>query len=254
MRDLTYPLVVVAAQAATRALRLRVDVTGAEHVPRRGGAVLALNHISYVDFVYGGLAANPSRRLVRFMAKRELFDHSLVGPLMRSLHHIEVDRGAGEASFRTAVDFLRQGEAVGIFPEATISRSMELKEFKTGAVRIAGEAGVPIIPVIMWGTQRMMTKDHPKDFSRGKTIAITVGAPLHPTGKDPVAETAELRTVMAGLLERTIRDYPAVEQPPGSWWLPASYGGSAPTPEEALRLDAEERQRRAERKANKSTK
>ena len=120
------------------------------------------------------------------MAKRELFDHRLVGPLMRSLHHIEVDRGAGEASFRTAVDYLRAGEAVGIFPEATISRAMELKEFKTGAVRIAAAAGVPLVPVILWGTQRMMTKDHPRDFSRGKTIAIRVGEPLHPTGADPV--------------------------------------------------------------------
>ena len=58
---------------------------------------------------------------------------------------------------------------------------MELKEFKTGAVRIAAEAGVPLVPVILWGTQRMMTKDHPRDFSRGKTIAITVGEPMHPT-------------------------------------------------------------------------
>ena len=78
----------------------------------------------------------------------------------------------------------QDGEAVGIFPEATISRAMELKEFKTGAVRIAAEAGVPLVPVILWGTQRMMTKDHPKDFSRGKTIAIRVGPPLHPTGAD----------------------------------------------------------------------
>ena len=54
------------------------------------------------------------------------------------------------------------GEAVGIFPEATISRAMELKEFKTGAVRIAAEAGVPLVPVVLWGTQRMMTKDHPR--------------------------------------------------------------------------------------------
>ncbi|GAA4705238.1 lysophospholipid acyltransferase family protein [Nocardioides conyzicola] len=254
MRDITYPPVIAAAKTGFRLLGQRFTMTGTEHVPRTGGVLLACNHIGYVDFVYGGLAANPSGRLVRFMAKRELFDHKLVGPLMRSLHHIEVDRGAGEASFRTAVDYLRQGEAVGIFPEATISRSMELKEFKTGAVRIAAEAGVPLVPVTMWGTQRMMTKDHPKDFSRGKTIAITVGEPLHPTGADPVAETAELRAAMTALLDRTIRDYPAAEQPPGSWWLPASYGGSAPTPEEALRLDAAERQRRAERKANKSTK
>ena len=254
MRDITYPPIIAAAKTGFRLLGQRFTMTGTEHVPRTGGVLLACNHIGYVDFVYGGLAANPSGRLVRFMAKRELFDHALVGPLMRSLHHIEVDRGAGEASFRRAVDFLQRGEAVGIFPEATISRSMELKEFKTGAVRIAAEAGVPLVPVTMWGTQRMMTKDHPKDFSRGKTIAITIGEPLHPTGADPVAETAELRAAMTALLDRTIRDYPADEQPPGSWWLPASYGGSAPTPEEALRLDAEERQRRAERKANKSTK
>ncbi len=129
-------------------------MTGTEHVPRSGGVLLACNHIGYVDFIYGGLAANPSGRLVRFMAKRELFTHRYVGPLMRSLHHIEVDRGAGVASYRTAVEYLRAGEAVGIFPEATISRSFELKEFKTGAVRIAAEAGVPVVPVVMWGTQR----------------------------------------------------------------------------------------------------
>lgn len=254
MRDITYPPIIATAKTGFRLLGQRFTMTGTEHVPRSGGVLLAFNHIGYVDFVYGGLAANPSGRLVRFMAKRELFDHSMLGPLMRSLHHIEVDRGAGEASFRTAVDFLRRGEAVGIFPEATISRSMELKEFKTGAVRIAAQAGVPLVPVTMWGTQRMMTKDHPKDFSRGKTISISVGEPLHPTGADPAAETAELRAAMTALLDKTIRDYPADEQPPGSWWLPASYGGSAPTPEEALRLDAEEKRRRAERRANKSTK
>jgi 1-acyl-sn-glycerol-3-phosphate acyltransferase len=253
MRDLTYPPVIVAAKTAFRLLGQRFSMSGTEHVPREGGVLLACNHIGYVDFIYGGLAANPSGRLVRFMAKRELFDHRFVGPLMRSLHHIEVDRGAGEASARTAVDYLRAGEAVGIFPEATISRSFELKEFKTGAVRIAAEAGVPIVPVVLWGTQRMMTKDHPRDFSRGKTIAITVGEPLHPAGADPVAETAQLRDAMSELLDRTIRAYPAAEQPPGSWWLPASYGGTAPSPEEALRLDDEERRRRAERRANKST-
>ena len=71
---------------------------------------------------------------------------------------------------------------------------MELKDFKSGAVRIAAAAGVPIVPVIMWGTQRMMTKDHPRDFSRGKTIAIRVGEPLHPTGDaHGDARSAEVR-------------------------------------------------------------
>jgi 1-acyl-sn-glycerol-3-phosphate acyltransferase len=249
VRDLTYPPIIVTAKTAFRLLGQRFQMTGTEHVPRSGGVLLAYNHIGYVDFVYGGLAANPSGRLVRFMAKRELFDHRWTGPLMRSLHHIEVDRGDGVASYRTAVDYLRAGEAVGIFPEATISRSMELKEFKTGAVRIAAEAGVPIVPVILWGTQRMMTKDHPRDFSRGKTISINVGEPLHPTGADPVAETAELRRRMAGMLTDAIASYPTAEQPPGSWWVPASHGGSAPTPDEAERLDVEEKRARAARRA-----
>jgi 1-acyl-sn-glycerol-3-phosphate acyltransferase len=248
MRDITYPPIIVTAKLGFRALGLRFQMTGTEHVPRTGGALLAVNHISYVDFILGGFAAHPSKRLVRFMAKREIFDHKLAGPLMRSLHHINVDRADGLGSYEEGLRYLAMGEVVGIFPEATISRSFEIKELKTGATRMAAEAGVPLIPVILWGTQRMMTKDHPKDFSRGKTIAISVGEPLHPTGADPVADTAELRSVMSSMLDRTIRDYPADEQPPGSWWLPASHGGSAPTPEEAKVLDAEEKRRRAEKR------
>lgn len=249
MRDITYPPIILTAKTAFRLLGQRFQMTGTENVPRTGGVMLAYNHIGYVDFVYGGLAANPSGRLVRFMAKRELFDHTWTGPLMRSLHHIEVDRGEGLASYRTAVDYLKAGEAVGIFPEATISRAMELKEFKSGAVRIAAEAGVPLVPVILWGTQRMMTKDHPKDFSRGKTISINVGKPMYPTADDAVAQTAELKRVMSQMLDEAIRNYPADEQPPGSWWVPASHGGSAPTLEEAAELDADEKRERAAKRA-----
>ncbi len=251
MRDLTYPPIIVTAKTLFRVLGQRFEMTGTEHVPKTGGVLLAYNHIGYVDFVYGGLAANPSGRLVRFMAKREIFDNKFGGPLMRSLHHIQVDRGEGLASYHTALEYLKSGEAVGIFPEATISRAMELKEFKSGAVRIAAAAGVPLVPVILWGTQRMMTKDHPRDFSRGKTIAIRVGPPLHPTGENPVAETAELHRVMSSMLDETIRTYPADEQPPGSWWVPARYGGTAPTLEEAAALDAAEKRDRAARRAAK---
>ncbi len=254
MRDVTYPPIIVTAKAAFKALGQRIEMSGTEHVPREGGVLLAYNHVSYVDFVYGGLAANPSGRLVRFMAKREIFDHKIAGPVMRSMHHINVDRGEGVASFHTAVDYLRGGEAVGIFPEATISRAMELKEFKSGAVRIAAAAGVPIVPVILWGTQRMMTKDHPRDFSRGRTIAIRVGEPLHPTGEDPMAETATLKARMSQLLAEAVSAYPEDEQPPGSWWVPASMGGSAPTLEEAAALDAAEKRERARRRAEKRAK
>lgn len=251
MRDFTYPPVILTAKAAFKALGLHFTLTGTEHVPRSGGVLLACNHIGYADFIFGGLAANPSGRKVRFMAKREIFDTPVAGQVMRSMHHIRVDRGEGLESFHEAVRYLREGEAVGIFPEATISRAFELKEFKTGAVRIAAAAGVPVLPVIMWGTHRLFTKDHPRDLSRGKTIALSVGEPLHPTGENPMAETAELKERMSALLHDTIRNYPASEQPEGSWWLPAKHGGSAPSLEEAARLDVLEKRERAARKAAK---
>ena len=251
MRDLTYPSVIRAAKVAFRLLGLKLQLTGASHVPRTGGAILTVNHISYVDFIFGGLAALPSERLVRFMAKREVFDHRIGGPVMRSMHHISVDRADGGASYRQGVEYARSGEVVGVFPEATISRSMELKEFKSGAVRMAAEAGVPVIPVVLWGTQLIKTKDHPRDLSRGKTIAMHVGEPIEPDGSDPVGDTSRVREAMSALLDNAIREYPV--PPAGQWWAPASHGGTAPTPAQAQVLDQQEKRRRAERKARTAT-
>ena len=152
------------------------------------------------------------------------------------------------------MEYLKAGEVVGIYPEATISRSFEIKELKTGAVRIAAEAGVPLIPVVVFGAHRLMTKDHPKDFSRSpKTIAIRVGEPMHPTGEDAAAETEELSVALAGLLDEVIAAYPEDEKPPGAWWIPARLGGGAPTPEEADRLDAEEHAPRAAKRRGEAS-
>ncbi len=249
MAELLYRSIVRAAKVGFRVLGHRFDIQGVEHLPATGPALIALNHVSYVDFVYGGYPADLVDRRVRFMAKRELFDHRVTGPIMRACRHIPVDRAAGEASLREAVRHLRAGELVGIFPEATISRAFEIKELKTGAVRIAAEVGVPVIPMVVWGTQRLYTKDHPRDFSRGTPISITVGAPWSPAADDPSGETAELHRRLTALLDDTIRRYP--DQEPGAWWLPASYGGTAPTLAEAAALDAREREERARRKAEK---
>ena len=248
MTDLPYYTMIGLGHTWFTVMDFRFRISGQEHVPRTGGAVLAINHISYVDFLMAGYGARASKRITRFMAKREAFDHPLTGPLMRGCGHISVDRADGQGSYDEAVRRLRDGEVVGLFPEATISRSFLVKELKTGAVRMAAAAEVPLVPVVLWGTQRLYTKDHPRDLSRGKTISVAMGAPLDPTGGTAVERTALLRRTMSTMLDEAIRAYPPEEQPPGSWWLPAAYGGSAPTPEEAAALDREELRRRAEKR------
>ena len=138
-----YTPVIGFARALFAAQGLKFTISGAEHVPAHGGAVMAMNHLSYFDYAYAGLPARDHKRLVRWMAKKEIFDHPVMGPLMRGMKHIPVDRAAGSAAYDEAVQALRDGKIVGVFPETTISRSYELREFKTGAVRMAQEAGVP---------------------------------------------------------------------------------------------------------------
>ncbi|WP_235735736.1 lysophospholipid acyltransferase family protein [Nocardioides alcanivorans] len=221
MVDISYPVTIAAAKTWFKLGRVKVKMEGTEHIPRKGGAMLAVNHTSYIDYVMAGYPGESQGRYTRFMAKREIFDHPVGGPVMRSYHHISVDRSAGLESMEIAEKALRSGEVVGIFPEATISRSFLIKELKTGAARIAAKAEVPLIPVVTWGSHRMFTKDHPKDFKPGKTVLIKVGEPLHPTGEDPLAETALLHERMTELLDACIREYPAEEQPPAP-------GGSPP--------------------------
>ncbi|MFF5204398.1 lysophospholipid acyltransferase family protein [Streptosporangium sp. NPDC000396] len=247
MAEIVYPPVIGAARILFRALDLKIRVEGAERIPRTGGAVLVSNHISYLDFIFAGLAALPANRLVRFMAKKEVFDHKISGPLMRGMHHIPVDREAGAAAFGAALKSLRAGEVVGVFAEATISRSFTIKEIKNGAVRMAVGANVPLIPVSLWGTQRLWTKGHPKKlFQRHVPITILVGEPLHPKrGDNYDAVTADLRERMAAMLDQAQRTYPEI--PPGVWWQPRHLGGTAPTPDEAAKMDAAEAEARAAR-------
>jgi 1-acyl-sn-glycerol-3-phosphate acyltransferase len=252
MRDIVYPVVVAAAKTWFKLGDVRIQMSGTEHIPREGGALVAVNHLSFVDYVMAGYPGVERGRLTRFMAKKEVFDHPVGGPVMRSFHHIAIDRGDARAGLDAARRYLDAGELVGIFPEGTISRSFLLQPLKTGAVRIAADAGVPLIPIVLWGTQRFLTKGKPRDFGRHKTVGLEVGEPMHPTtADDPDAMTAELQARMEAMLDRLIRSHPPEEQPPGSWWLPAAYGGTAPTPEEAAAMYAEERRERARRKAEK---
>lgn len=236
----------IVAMAATRAAGTRITYDGLDHLPTRGGAVVAINHTGYLDFLPAALAAKERGRRMRFMIKAEMERVAIVGYLIRHTGTIPVDRRAGAGAYAVAVQSLRAGELVGVYPEATISRSFELKEFKSGAVRMAIESEVPIVPLIVWGAHRVWTKDHPHALRRrGIPVTVAVGAPLPAAG--PVAEvTAALREEMGTLLDRAQADYP---RPAGEYWVPCRLGGSAPTLEEAGRLDEAELAERARRRA-----
>src|ERR1041384_3702545 len=193
--ELVYPPVVGLAKTMFRVLDMKIEIDGAEHIPATGGAGLASNHVSYLDFIFCGLGTQPAKRLVRFMAKKAVFDHKISGPLMRGMRHIPVDRAAGAASFREAAQALKDGEMVGVFPEATISESFTVKELKSGASRLARTAKVPLIPMAVWGPHRLWTKGHKKDLTkRHVPVFIKIGAPIEmPKGTSPDDLTATLK-------------------------------------------------------------
>jgi 1-acyl-sn-glycerol-3-phosphate acyltransferase len=244
-----YGTVIQLARLVWRLQGLKFTVTGVENLPVTGGAVIAINHTSYFDFTFAGLPAYKQHRgrKVRFMAKQEVFDHKISGPIMRSLRHIPVDRDSGADSFEHACQALKEGELVGVYPEATISRSFEIKTLKSGAARMAIACDVPIVPHIVWGAQRIWTKGHPKNLRRPKVpISVAVGEPIAPT-LPPQELTAVLHSRMQHLLERVQDAYGP--HPPGEYWVPHRLGGGAPSLAEANQMDADEAIQKAQAKA-----
>src|ERR1700735_3040758 len=184
---------------------------GLENTPARGGALLAQNHTSYLDWLPPLFAARERGRRMYFMIKAEMADVKAVNYVIKHARLIPVDRSQGHDAFEVAVQRLREGELIGMHPEATISRSFELREFKTGAARMALEAQVPIIPLVVWGAHRIWPKDHEKMLFRHKIpITVALGTPLPPHGT-PEQLNAALRRVMNDLLYQVQEEYPHPE-------------------------------------------
>jgi 1-acyl-sn-glycerol-3-phosphate acyltransferase len=232
----------IAAKALVAVTGTEITYQNLQNIPRTGGAVMAINHTSYVDWLPAALAVHYRGRRIRYMIKAEMEQVKIVNFLIKHTKTIPVNRGAGSEAYAGAVRLLKAGEVVGLMPEATISRSFELKEFKTGAARMASEADVPIVPVIVWGTQRIWTKGHPRNLGRNKVpVTVAVGAPLH-AAQDMAKTDAVLRESMTALLYQAQQRYP---QPAGAYWVPRRLGGSAPTLAEAAQMDAEDAAARA---------
>jgi len=230
MADLVYPPVIFAIKAFWKYLGLQFTFTGEQNVPRKGGAILAINHVGYLDFAITGTAALPANRYVRFMAKKEIFANKLAGPLMRGMHHIIVDRDNGAASFVAALRALKSGEVIGIFPEATISTSFEIKGYKSGVIRLAQGAGVPVIPTIIWGSQRVWTKGVKRNLRKNNfPVTVTFGeAKFFEKSDDVEVAETKLRDQMILMLRDVQDNYP--DSHVGARWAPVRLGGTAPAP------------------------
>jgi putative phosphoserine phosphatase/1-acylglycerol-3-phosphate O-acyltransferase len=187
----------------------RFDVSGVDHIPARGPVLLAANHRSYFDVVAIGLVAARMGRPVRFLAKQEVFDAPVAGPLARSLGGIAVERGTKSAEpMRRAKAALRAGEAVIVLPQGTIPRGPAffdpVLKGHTGTARLAAETGAPVIPIGVWGTERVWPRSsrlpavtalhHPP------RVTVRVGNPVPLGLEDAVADTVVLMDAIADLL------------------------------------------------------
>ncbi|WP_299445129.1 1-acyl-sn-glycerol-3-phosphate acyltransferase [uncultured Phycicoccus sp.] len=242
MDDALYRAVIRAARVVWRVLGLRLEVSGSEHLPAAGPVVVAANHQSFIDFMVVGLPAVHRGRLVRFLAKQSVFGSALGGPLMRGMHHIPVDRTRGVTAARAALQALRRGEVVGVYPEATIGHAFTLKDrgdLKRGAAHLAIATGAPIVPVAHWGLHRVTTVGRRPSLRRGLWVGVRVGPPIAPLpGETAIELTGRVHTALAGLIEELLDRYPEPPQGPvPAWWWPAHRGGGAPSLERARDLD-----------------
>lgn len=227
-----------------------LDVRGEQHLDLDGGAVIAANHIGFWDFFTVGRAAYYGRgRPVRILAKDTLFEVPVFGRIMRRAEHIPVHRAEGAEALRSAVAALRAGELVLVLPEQTISPSFELLPFKSGAVRMAAAAGVPVVPAASWGSHRFHTVLRRPRWRWRLPVSVAYGEPLWPTMDDDPAEvTEELRARVHDLADELVATY-ADGTPDGAWWLPERFGGGAPPPAEGDRYVEKIRRTRFDRRA-----
>jgi 1-acyl-sn-glycerol-3-phosphate acyltransferase len=225
-------LAALARLIVSRIERWRLDITGLEHVPTTGGAVLAFNHHSYFDFVMVAWAiVLQRRRPVRFLAKREIW-RSRAGIVVRAAGAVPVDRDdatSRHGAYAAAVAALRRGELVAVAPEQTISPSVELLPFRTGAARMAQAAGVPIVPVVGWGSHRFASKGRGLRHVPRIPVVVRYLQSLSTAGEtDPVQLTRRLEAIMTAALTEVQDAYPDRAVPDDDWWVPARLGGSAP--------------------------
>ncbi len=222
---------------------VRFDLDGVEHLPRTGPAIVVANHRSYFDPLAVGFTVGRVNRPVRFLGKKEVFDAPVVGQLVAAFGGIRVDRGSGsDEPLSEAADALAAGEVVVIMPQGTIPRGRALFEpelkGRWGAAKLARLTGAPVVPIGLWGTEKVWPRNArtPNVLALGHppTVRIRVGPAVKLTGRSLDADTGRIMAAISDLLpaEARVRHEPTPDELARS--LPASYKGDP---------DAEERRR-----------
>jgi 1-acyl-sn-glycerol-3-phosphate acyltransferase len=237
-----YRFVNLLGRVMLRALGVRLHVRGVENVPRSGPVIIACNHVGYLDFVLVEAAAVRRGRYVRFLARYDSWRPGVVAWAMDRMRHVPVDRAAPAAAYLRARALLREGEAVGIFPEAGISYSYAVRSLMRGAAALARETGAPIVPAAIWGSQRIATVGIPEprpDLTRRRRIDLVLGEAFTVApDEDLIAVTTRLGVLLTAMVEE-LQMLPEHRPAPGeeARWYPAHLGGQAPTRAEAAAYD-----------------
>ena len=171
----------------------RWAIEGLENIPRKGPALLAFNHIAYMDPLAAAYVVDKSGRRPRFLAKSELFQDKRISWILRGAGQIEVKRGTPEApmALDKAIDALRRGEIVVVFPEGTITTDPELNpmQAKSGIVRLALLTDVPVIPAAVWGTANVWPKGFAASWRPRQDLCVRIGEPIKVEGNIDRPET-----------------------------------------------------------------
>jgi putative phosphoserine phosphatase / 1-acylglycerol-3-phosphate O-acyltransferase len=186
----------------------RVVFDGVEHVPSTGPAILAFNHRSYFDPTVLGLLAARVGRPVRGLGKKEVFDAPLIGRLARWAGGIRVERASGsDEPLERAAAALAGGELVMIAPQGTIPRGLAFFDpqlrGRWGAARLAAMSGAPVIPIGLWGTEKVWPRSTrlPRlDPRHRPLVTVRVGPPVALDGADPAADTEAIMAAISALL------------------------------------------------------
>jgi 1-acyl-sn-glycerol-3-phosphate acyltransferase len=178
-----------------------------ERIPRSGPAIVACNHISYLDPLTNGDAVVRAHRRPRFLAKEDLFRIPVVGRALHGAGQIPVSRGTRDrSSLDLATAALGRGEVIVVYPEGTVTKREDglPMEGKTGVVRVALAAGLPIIPMASWGSRAVWQKSGRGSLKFGRPIWTTVGEPVA-LPADPDRGQSELRALTAEVMDAITR-------------------------------------------------